>query len=1239
MYKNRKKLNKKPNIIRLVVITIVFQLLMFVGVPNPNIFSKESDNINVTNITNDPYTGDLMSKITPKTLDNGRAWVDKSVTKDKFTFEGNSKISSNEINVNSPGKEFLVALSALSQSYPVKQDVKIPVDVVFILDLSTSMRYRIDSNTFATTVEDTRAHYMVDALNKAIKIIVEANPEQNRVAVVAYSGVATGSGDNTKYYAEDAAATMLRLTNIQGEEPAGGYYFECTGSTVNNMAIRCNVSGPDLNNSRAVNGGTPTQVGIYKGAEILLANDHETTYDYTRSNGEPATVNRQPAMILLSDGEPTLGWTDDYDGTEIETTPPSPNGPTGDRDIGLGTPDNEINFGADFMTIVEAANGKKKVSEHYNGENARFYTIGLGVEGLPGSDAADNTPKKQARAVLNPSQYAEHLRYTPSGTPQTTYEMATLLDDFVEGGAGSATIPTGTTASSNQNPNPITVHNSTGITNWKYADSYYSVGDDGENGEGNEEKLNKAFEEIASFIVNPGNYTANWSSTQDPDYSGYLNVVDPIGTHMEFKGFEGFLYDGKLYTGEEFAKAIVTGVSSEYDFNSVHLRESLGLRLKIENPALWQSEITNLINSSKAGGTLYYTEQGVFGNSLKWYADSNLAYKGSYFDTDGGTNDPPDGAALIVETYLVLGDVKDKVANRTTSLMYMTLHAATAIDSVEANIKNNKVPLQKNDQVVVWEIPAGVLPLCKIAEVLDDEGNVIDIKPEYEDYTEENPNNQYINSTRAVYNIGVGSLPLYNTSYDLYSDKWSGETTDPENSTFAFFDPNTLNPYYYFIEDTDLYVKGENDVYTPATSADEGSDLYYRHEYVEETDGVVEAKEKFYLIDKTRTNISQKDDGGTLYLYVKAGERKAKAIDDITTSKTENGNENETGTYENVIKLSNEATTEAPALFAYLGNNGKITVEKLADTIHVKVIKEWKDSDNIYGYRPTEVSVQLLANGDPYGASITLNESNSWSYTWQDLPIEDNDGSINYSIAEEVVVGAKYMTSYAEPAWDENTKTSEITITNEISYGVLPEGMGLLKIEKTVEGDEEDKLEEFTFTIELIYPPENDYEFTYYHSSDDVAKVMRSGDEITLKHGENVIILAPEGTTYAITETQNSNYTVSAINDNGEIIAKTEITSTFTNTPTDNPDPEDPDPEDPDPEDPDPEDPGPDPNPEPEPEPEPDKDSSTSDDTDVPKTGDSSNNLILISAILGLVCASIGFLYPLNRKSKTKNIF
>ena len=51
----------------------------------------------------------------------------------------------------------------------------------------------------------------------------------------------------------------------------------------------------------------------------------------------------------------------------------------------------------------------------------------------------------------------------------------------------------------------------------------------------------------------------------------------------------------------------------------------------------------------------------------------------------------------------------------------------------------------------------------------------------------------------------------------------------------------------------------------------------------------------------------------------------------------------------------------------------------------ISVIKAWEDGNNQDGLRPTDIKVQLYADGSKQGEEVTLNAGNQWSYTWSGL--------------------------------------------------------------------------------------------------------------------------------------------------------------------------------------------------------------------------------------------------------------
>ena len=203
-----------------------------------------------------------------------------------------------------------------------------PLDVVFVLDVSGSMK------------NNSKYENMVDAVNSAISTIMNKNAD-SRV------GIVTFSGDSTN---------LLELGSYTPNEK--DKYLKAS-----NNKISTNVSNY---NKKSVNvtGGTYTQSGIKAGADLLT--NASTTYT-TTINGKETTLTRTPVLILLSDGLPTY-YTNSYEGQL-------------GRRKGDGS---DTNLEESYYTIRTADYYKKQITNHYyagTSNESKFYTIGFDLEG------------------------------------------------------------------------------------------------------------------------------------------------------------------------------------------------------------------------------------------------------------------------------------------------------------------------------------------------------------------------------------------------------------------------------------------------------------------------------------------------------------------------------------------------------------------------------------------------------------------------------------------------------------------------------------------------------------------------------------------------------------------------------------------------------------------------------------------------------------------------------------------
>jgi len=236
-----------------------------------------------------------------------------------------------------------------------------PVDVVFVLDVSNSMK------------QNNRITNMRDAVNNAMTTIMNYN-ESNRVGIVAFAS-------------DVAAIKTATLQNIQHNTSAS---ISLNGETLSGV-----------NGSITVRGATYTQTGIEKGAQMLI-ND----------TGEKDDVKgRTPILILITDGEPTYYNTNyqnigSASGTSDAKTRYRTND-EGERVAISGTgPGYETTPMNVFYTILTANYWKEEIAKKYGISNV--YTVGMDLE------------SNAAKAVLNPtaaniSAYTCSSSYITSG--------------------------------------------------------------------------------------------------------------------------------------------------------------------------------------------------------------------------------------------------------------------------------------------------------------------------------------------------------------------------------------------------------------------------------------------------------------------------------------------------------------------------------------------------------------------------------------------------------------------------------------------------------------------------------------------------------------------------------------------------------------------------------------------------------------------------------------------------------
>lgn len=406
--------------------------------------------------------------------EDGKIWTDKSVTTGAI------------YGVTSKENNFYVALSAMAQTYNTvetgmsAEEINIAYDVVFVLDFSGSMNERTTSDNSSPR----KAQAMVNALNPAIVTLMEN--KQSRIAVVGYAGSNVSTFSATTLLSLDHYNTTS--TNDNDEK----IYFQYSNNTISTASGVTNSNNQTQTVSKQVNGGTPTQRGIYRGMDILQQAASNAT-----GAGE---VTRVPIIVLLTDGaagSARSNYTTLSGGTFYE----------GDANNG----DDDAEVGA--YTVLTANYAKDTVAAAYkavydysgiSGDSiAKFYTIGLGI-----------TNNSWTHFMLNPKSEVAN---------DATGNNATIID----------------------NMQTILTNDATYGSDYAYADNYYG-------GSMTEAQLKEAFEDIVKSLQVTPQVT---STVNDPvatelsgSATGTVKFTDYLGYKMELKGDHQYLrYGGVNY--------------------------------------------------------------------------------------------------------------------------------------------------------------------------------------------------------------------------------------------------------------------------------------------------------------------------------------------------------------------------------------------------------------------------------------------------------------------------------------------------------------------------------------------------------------------------------------------------------------------------------------------------------------------------------------------------------------------
>ena len=233
---------------------------------------------------------------------------------------------------------------------------------------------------------------------------------------------------------------------------------------------------------------------------------------------------------------------------------------------------------------------------------------------------------------------------------------------------------------------------------------------------------------------------------------------------------------------------------------------------------------------------------------------------------------------------------------------------------------------------------------------------------------------------------------------------------------------------------------------------------------------------------------------------------------------------------------ANTASKNQPVVFiekgteAFSANNTQQVNEQ---TTNIKVTKNWVDSNNENGNR-VEITVQLLENGQVTDKEQKLNQSNNWTYTFQNLPMYKNGAKVSYSVKEKSVP-AGYTSSGVS-----GNETNGFTITNTEQHTSISVN------KKWVDSDDQDGLRPESITVQLLangsvnkeqqLNESNQWQYTFsnlpvYKNGKKVTYTVQE-KEATIPDGYTASVAsnATDGFNFTITNTHNANVTQVSVN-------------------------------------------------------------------------------------------------------------
>lgn len=1024
----------------------------------------------------------------------GGVWTDKSVFADASAFAGTG-ISKDNTN------SFLVALSAIAANMSITGMSHVPTDSILVLDVSGSMNNDRGNNDVAEE--------LVQAANASIKALLATN-DNNRVGVVLYSG---SSGSTTNY--TTGAVVLLPL----GRYTTGsdGKYLSYTlddGSEIIGLDSDLRIEGTNKAPtavSKEVVGATYMQRGIITAMNQFLSEGNSVVVDGQK---------RKPVMVLMSDGDPSLGSTNFTDP-----------GYNQNRGYNMGT-GSGTSAALGFVTQLSAAYAKAQIEEKY-GTDALFYTLGIG---LSSSDTIalsvmDPGNKNASTAV---DDFWNDIQTNWRG--QVTFKGYNLVDVGERVSLGNNLYVTKIATPLEQN----------------YVDRYFAA-----TGSGGSlaTDLTKAFEEIVGAIQLQTSYYPTLISESE-ELSGYVSFVDKIGHYMEVTDIKGVLINNQLFSGADLASNFVSdgGKLGTWDNPSalgVEMVAAVRARLGLESDDV----AATLIALAYEYGQLRYTDSNDYSNYIGWYSNAAGEFLGFYNEgttvLPATTGDIATDPAFIIRSYGYLGAVDASHGVSESDMMYATVQ-------VRKNVSTG-------EELVTFAIPAALIPTITYNVTLGEEGNLTDlqvtgaqnpIRLVYEVALDDKINSfnikeivstEYLNDPHNV--NADGTINFYTNQWNHYNTTGYGTV-----NTYSYFNPSRQNDKYYYLEDASVYTDTNGTLYKGFEQPSANGTFYRSYKIYKNNNGnlsIVTAYRE--LSDAAKATAVRNNDGSW---YIPKGNVHVN-LDGYTVNKSENLTDTLGESNIPFVDTHNHSINDAGYHFyvgATLGNNGKLTV---VPETGIKLSKSMADGvvDPDTPFTFTLTNTTNIGDNSSYPAWLIREDGIEIDTT---IVFSDGVATVQIGAGDVLYIGG--MTADDTFRIVENESVEYVATSTGLSQSgtvtvnqneVIPvsfvndeRGVGNLTIAKEVEHDfstdyqiPEDKL--FTVHVTLSGIGTANATFTAEHTNGSYTNITTDENgqfTVQLAHEQQFEVFGlPAGTTATVVETEYGNGFTPVYWDNGVV--------------------------------------------------------------------------------------------------------